>query len=46
MTLLFGVIGTVGTIASVISLVIVLYDRKIDKKKSEPSAATDSSQDA
>lgn len=43
MTLFFGLIGIIGTIASVISLVIMLYDRRMSKKKSELSGATDSS---
>ena len=42
-TLFFGVIGTIGTIASVASLVIMLLDKRMTKKKSEPSAATDDS---
>lgn len=43
--LFFGIIGIVGSVASVVSLVIMLYDRQCEKKGSEPSAATDGSQD-
>lgn len=43
--LIFGIIGVVGAVASVLSLVIMLYDRQCEKKRSEPSAATDGSRD-
>lgn len=45
MTLIFGVIGTIGTIVSVVSLAVMLYDRRMNKKRSEPSVAADDSQD-
>lgn len=46
MTLIFELIGTIGTIASIISLAIMLCDRRMNKKRNEPSAATDGSKGA
>lgn len=43
MTLIFELIGTIGTIASIVSLAIMLYDRRVNKKRSEPSVAADGS---